>query len=60
MSARGARYGVVDPDLKVKGAVGLSGIDASVVPIVPAAHTQAVAYAFAERGADLLKQRWGL
>jgi hypothetical protein len=31
MSARGARYGVVDPDLQVKGAVGLSVIDASVV-----------------------------
>ncbi|KAJ7640226.1 pyranose dehydrogenase [Mycena rosella] len=60
MSARGARYGVVDPDLQVKGAVGLSVIDASVVPIVPAAHTQAAKYAFAERGSDLLKQRWGL
>ncbi|KAJ7199934.1 aryl-alcohol oxidase-like protein [Mycena pura] len=60
MSAPGARYGVVDPDLQVKGAVGLSVIDASVVPIVPTAHTQAATYAFAERGADLLKQRWGL
>ncbi|KAJ7368922.1 pyranose dehydrogenase [Mycena albidolilacea] len=58
MSARGARYGVVDPDLQVKGISGLSVIDASVVPIVPAAHTAAVTYAFAERGADLLKQRW--
>ncbi|KAJ7836702.1 hypothetical protein B0H13DRAFT_2368583 [Mycena leptocephala] len=43
-----------------EGAVGLRVIDASVVPIVPTAHTQAVTYAFAERGADLLKQRWGL
>ncbi|KAF8179349.1 pyranose dehydrogenase [Mycena galopus ATCC 62051] len=60
MSARGAPYGVVNPDLQVKGAVGLSVIDASVVPIVPAAHTQAATYAFAERGSDLLKQRWGL
>ncbi|KAF7363145.1 Aryl-alcohol oxidase [Mycena venus] len=60
MSARGAAYGVVDPDLQVKGAVGLSVIDASVVPIVPSAHTQAGTYAFAERGSDLLKQRWGL
>ncbi|KAJ7848886.1 aryl-alcohol oxidase [Mycena leptocephala] len=60
MSARGACYGVVDPDLQVKGGVGLSVIDASVVPIVPTAHTQAVTYAFAERGADLLKQRWVL
>ncbi|KAF7352308.1 GMC oxidoreductase [Mycena venus] len=58
MSARGARYGVVDPDLRVKGALGLSVIDVSVVPVVPAAHTAAIAYAFAERGADLIKQRW--
>ncbi|KAF7341128.1 GMC oxidoreductase [Mycena venus] len=58
MSARGAPYGVVDPDLRVKGASGISVIDASVVPVVPSAHTQAVTYAFAERGADLLKQRW--
>ncbi|KAJ6538131.1 pyranose dehydrogenase [Mycena capillaripes] len=59
MSARNAHYGVVDPDFLVKGVLGLSVIDASTVPIVPTAHTQAVTYAFAERGADLLKQRWG-
>ncbi|KAJ6590381.1 aryl-alcohol oxidase [Mycena sp. CBHHK59/15] len=58
MSPRGARYGVVDPDLKVKGVVGLSVIDASVLPIVPGAHTQAATYVVAERGADLVKQRW--
>ncbi|KAJ6626954.1 aryl-alcohol oxidase-like protein [Mycena sp. CBHHK59/15] len=58
MSPRGARYGVVDPDLKVKGVVGLSVIDASVLPRVPGAHTQAATYVVAERGADLVKQRW--
>ncbi|KAF8148135.1 aryl-alcohol oxidase [Mycena galopus ATCC 62051] len=58
MSARGAPNGVVDPDLQVKGVAGLSVIDAAVVPIVPAAHTQAITYAFAERGVDLVKQRW--
>ncbi|KAJ7348137.1 aryl-alcohol-oxidase from pleurotus Eryingii, partial [Mycena albidolilacea] len=58
MSARGAPHGVVYPDLQVKGVAGLSVIDAAVVPIVPAAHTQAITYAFAERGADLVKQRW--
>ncbi|KAF7345143.1 hypothetical protein MSAN_01890400 [Mycena sanguinolenta] len=50
MSARGAQHGVVDPDLKVKGIAGLRVIDASVLPIVPAAHTQAATYAVAERG----------
>ncbi|KAJ6590378.1 aryl-alcohol-oxidase from pleurotus Eryingii [Mycena sp. CBHHK59/15] len=58
MSPRAARYGVVDPDLKVKGVVGLSVIDASVLPIVPGAHTQVATYVVAERGADLVKQRW--
>ncbi|KAF8214099.1 hypothetical protein K438DRAFT_1956192 [Mycena galopus ATCC 62051] len=58
MSAVGAPYGVVDPDLLVKGMSGLSVIDVSVVPIVPSAHTAAATYAIAERGADLVKQRW--
>ncbi|KAJ7286789.1 aryl-alcohol oxidase [Mycena rebaudengoi] len=58
MSARNAGYGVVDPDLLVKGVNGLRIIDASVIPIVPTAHTQAATYAFAERGADLVKQSW--
>ncbi|KAJ7290693.1 aryl-alcohol oxidase-like protein [Mycena rebaudengoi] len=54
MSARNAGYGVVDPDLLVKGFGGLRIIDASVIPIVPTAHTQAATYAFA----DLVKQSW--
>ncbi|KAJ7877086.1 hypothetical protein B0H14DRAFT_3436267 [Mycena olivaceomarginata] len=51
MSARGAPDGVVDPDLQVKGVAGLSVIDAAVVRI------RSITYAFAERGADLVKQR---
>ncbi|KAJ7909020.1 pyranose dehydrogenase [Mycena leptocephala] len=58
MSAKNARYGVVDPDLRVKGAVGLRIIDASVFPFVPSGHTQAATYAIAERGADLVKEAW--
>ncbi|KAJ7164502.1 aryl-alcohol oxidase [Mycena filopes] len=60
MAARGAPYGVVDPDLRVKGTRGLAVIDASVLPIVPSAHTQAATYVVAERGADLVKARWGM
>ncbi|KAF8646491.1 hypothetical protein AX16_007182 [Volvariella volvacea WC 439] len=55
MSPVGASWGVVDPDLKVKGAEGLRVVDASVFPFVPSAHTQAPTYVLAERAADLIK-----
>ncbi|KAF7375575.1 GMC oxidoreductase [Mycena sanguinolenta] len=58
MSAKDASYGVVNPDLLVKGASRLSIIDASILPFVTSAHTQAAAYVVGERGADLVKQRW--
>ncbi|KAJ7845938.1 GMC oxidoreductase-domain-containing protein, partial [Mycena olivaceomarginata] len=55
MSPRGAQWGVVDPDLRVKGVSRLRVIDASVLPIVPGAHTQAATYVVAERGANIIK-----
>ncbi|KAJ6478925.1 glucose-methanol-choline oxidoreductase [Mycena sanguinolenta] len=58
MSSPDASYGVVNPDLLVKGANGLRIIDASVLPIVPGAHTQAATYAISERGSDLVKASW--
>ncbi|KAG6865075.1 hypothetical protein C0991_005305 [Blastosporella zonata] len=58
MSAKGAKYGVVDPDLRLKGAEGVRVVDASVLPYVPAAHTQAPVYIIAERAADLIKEFW--
>jgi len=58
MSAKDAQYGVVDPDLLVKGASRLRIIDASVFPFVVSGHTQAPTYAIAERGADLVKEAW--
>ncbi|KAJ7451784.1 aryl-alcohol-oxidase from pleurotus Eryingii [Mycena galericulata] len=58
MSPKGANWGVVDPDLVVKGISGLRIVDLSVVPFIPAAHTQAAVYIIAERAADLIKASW--
>ncbi|KAF5364040.1 hypothetical protein D9756_001004 [Leucocoprinus leucothites] len=59
MSPVGAQWGVVDPDLKVKGVSGLRIADLSVLPVVPAAHPQAPVYFVGERAGDLIKQAWG-
>ncbi|KAJ7499481.1 aryl-alcohol-oxidase from pleurotus Eryingii [Mycena latifolia] len=58
MSARGSKSGVVDPDLRIKGLAGIRIVDISVMPLIPAGHTQAAAYFIGERGADIIKQAW--
>ncbi|KAG9226719.1 hypothetical protein CCMSSC00406_0008419 [Pleurotus cornucopiae] len=60
MSPKGASWGVTDPDLRVKGLNGLRIVDASVIPLIPAAHTQVPVYIFAERAADIIKEDWKL
>ncbi|KAF8071934.1 pyranose dehydrogenase [Lyophyllum atratum] len=60
MSVEGAGYGVVNPDLRVKGVSGLRIVDASVMPFVTSGHTQAPVYIIAERAADMIKRTWGL
>ncbi|MBE7182119.1 MAG: hypothetical protein INR71_13110, partial [Terriglobus roseus] len=49
--------GCVDTELKVYGIKGLSIIDASILPIIPAAHLQATMYAVAEKASDIIKKR---
>ncbi|KAJ7698218.1 aryl-alcohol oxidase [Mycena olivaceomarginata] len=58
MSSRDANYGVVDPDLLVKGVKHLRVVDASVWPYVPIGNTQASVYILVERAADLIKATW--
>lgn len=41
--------GVVGPNLTVYGAKGLSVVDASIMPLIPATHTSATVYAVAEK-----------
>ncbi|KAK7055884.1 mitochondrial choline dehydrogenase [Favolaschia claudopus] len=60
MSPRGAAFGVVDPDLVVKGISGLRVVDASILPIVPSAHTQVPVYVVGERAAELVKTAYKL
>ncbi|KAJ6617021.1 aryl-alcohol oxidase [Mycena sp. CBHHK59/15] len=58
MSPYKSSWGVVDPDLRVKGIEGLRIVDASVFPFVPGGATQIPTYGLAERAADIIKKSY--
>ncbi|XP_069673215.1 glucose dehydrogenase [FAD, quinone]-like [Periplaneta americana] len=50
---------VVDPRLRVYGVNGLRVVDASIMPVVPAAHTALPTMMIAAKAADFVKHDWG-
>lgn len=52
--------GAVDDRLKVYGCKGVRVVDASVIPLHVSGNIVATVYALAEKGADMIKEDWGL
>ena len=51
---------VVDPELKVRGVLNLRVIDSSIMPTIPSGNTNAPSIMIGEKGADIVKQAYGI
>ncbi|XP_061392396.1 glucose dehydrogenase [FAD, quinone] [Musca vetustissima] len=49
---------VVDPELRVHGIDNLRVVDASIMPTIPAGHTNAIVIMIAEKASDMIKDYW--
>ncbi|XP_050523876.1 glucose dehydrogenase [FAD, quinone]-like isoform X1 [Daktulosphaira vitifoliae] len=49
---------VVDPKLRVRGIKGLRVVDASIMPVIPAGHTNSMVYMIGEKASDMIKETW--
>jgi choline dehydrogenase-like flavoprotein len=52
--------GACDDRLRVRGCKNVRVVDASIIPLHVSGNTVSAVYAIAEKGADLIKEDWGL